>query len=339
MKGVLLVDDRDSVIFTNGDKEFLLYIKNFDELKEGSEIESPISDASSKVSHNILSQFVTIDIPNRQATDVFLPLIMLFNSQRAQQDVIINEIESNNLKFFFRHLSEQHYIIYVTEVDYNGDSKRILDKLHHLFGFYIGPFGMLMRNELSSIRHAKNMLKYRVIEIIEKKIPLFQEHLDHPNYSNNGLKFCKNLCNGLKIQIPNNLCILIRNGTLLASYGTKNSFFSCNYLTESLSNDDIEELMHIRDIRLKFKIDEEFDSVWLKIKNKKNILLFVNVFFVKLTNEISSIIITSLNDSWKIYKINEIFNHMYNLGNINNIKNSLTTINEIIYDLFPKKQN
>ncbi|CEF60190.1 Hypothetical protein SRAE_X000193000 [Strongyloides ratti] len=338
MKGVLLVDDRDSVIFTNGDNEFLLYIRNYDEIKETSEIESPLSDESGLSNDNILNQFITVDIPNRQATDVFLPLIMLYNSHRAQRNIIINEIESNNLKFFFRHLSEQHYIIYVTEVDYKCDSKRILDKLHHLFGFYIGPFGMLIRNELSSMRHAKNMLKYRVNEVIEKKKPLFQEHLDHPNYSDNGLKFCKNLSNGLKLQIPNNLCILIRNGTLLASSGTKNSFFTCNHLTDSLSGNDIEELMHIRDIRLKFKIDEEFDSIWLKIKKKKDLLLFVNVFFIKLTNEISCIIITSLNDSWKIYKINEIFEHMYNLGKTNIIKNCLNLINQNIYDLFPKNK-
>uniref|UniRef100_A0A0N5C8Z3 Nitrogen permease regulator 2 n=1 Tax=Strongyloides papillosus TaxID=174720 RepID=A0A0N5C8Z3_STREA len=338
MKGVLLVDDRDSVIFTNGDNEFLSHIRNYDNIEKMSEGETSSRDEFNLTHKNLFNQFVTIDIPNRQATDVFLPLIMLFNSHRAQQNIIINEIESNNLKFFFRHLSEQHYIIYVTEVDYKVDSKRILDKLHHLFRFYLGPFCMLIRNELSSMRHAKNMLKFRVVEIIEKRRPIFQLSLDHPSYYEDGVKFCKNLSNGLKKDIPNNLCILVRNGRLLASYGTVNSIFSCNHLTDSLSGDDIEEILHICKIRLKYNLNEDIDSVWLKLIKRNGVLSFVNVYFVKITNEISSIMITTLNDSWKIYKINEVFEYMLKLGQAKIIRNYFTSIDEIIYDLFPKNK-
>uniref|UniRef100_A0A0N4ZB05 Nitrogen permease regulator 3 n=1 Tax=Parastrongyloides trichosuri TaxID=131310 RepID=A0A0N4ZB05_PARTI len=340
MKGVLLVDDRDSVIFTNGDNEFLTLIKNFDNIREDNESETTIisDDLSLSGVNNNATQFITIDIPNRQATDVFLPLIMLFNSQRAQQNIIINEIESYNLKFFFRHLSEQHYIIYVTEVNYKVDSEIILKKLHHLFRFYLGPFEMLMRNELSSVRHAKNMLKFRVLEIIEGKKPFHQCHLDHPSYPEKAYLFCKNLSNSLKAHIPNNLCLLIRKGTLLASAGTDSFLFGSNHLTDFLSNEDIEELMHIRDIRLRFNVDEEFDSVWLKLKKRKGILSFVNVFFIKVTNEISTLMVIPFKDAWRIYQINEMFEYLYELNQMKSVKRCLLSINKIIYDLFPKNK-
>uniref|UniRef100_A0AC35U4K8 Intu_longin_1 domain-containing protein n=1 Tax=Rhabditophanes sp. KR3021 TaxID=114890 RepID=A0AC35U4K8_9BILA len=341
MKGVLLVDNQDTVIFAAGDSDFANHINNFTLFNCHSGGDCTDTDTSSTSIQSSLNENysfkvnASIDISYRQATDIFLPLILMYNMRKEQSNGLVHEIAGDRLKLHFKELQEEHFIIYVAETESCEDAKEIVRKINHAFKFYLGDFLTLLRSDLTSICHAKTLLYNRLLDIFSEKQPYHQLSLENDQSPKIGLEFCKNISENLRPRLVNNLVFLIKNLTIISSSGTNDSSNRTIFLNESMTKEDIQEIIQLSILRKNNEFSESFDSVWITLKRFKNRVAFVNVFCRKITSQYDVIIISPVESAWRFHEVYRLFDKFAELPKHPVNRSQISDITDTILKLFP----